>query len=72
MVVMLTIETAGIAIDQVFGHVHDPSASLGTVPIMGVLTVVGLVFSALFLRGLDARIVGLDSSARSQPGGTPE
>lgn len=72
MVVMLTIETAGIAIDQVFGHVHDPSASLGAVPIMGVLTVVGLVFSALFLRGLDARIVGLDSSARSQPGGTPE
>ena len=72
MVVMLTIETAGIAIDQVFGHVHDPSASLGAVPIMGVLTVVGLVFSAIFLRGLDARIVGLDSSARSQPGGTPE
>ena len=72
MVVMLTIETAGIAIDQVFGHVHDPSASLGAVPIMGVLTVVGLVFSALFLRGLDARIVGLDSSARAQPAGTPE
>lgn len=65
MVVMLTIETAGIAIDQVFGHVHDPSASLGAVPVMGVLTVVGLVFSALFLRGLDARIVGLDSSTRS-------
>ena len=72
MVVMLTIETAGIAIDQVFGHVHDPSASLGAVPIMGVLTVVGLVFSALFLRGLDARIVGLDSSARAQSAGTPE
>ncbi len=55
MVVSLTIETAGIAIDQWFGNLHDPSAPLDAVPIMGVLTVVGLVFSALFLRGMSAR-----------------
>lgn len=52
MVVMLTMETAGIAVDQVFGHLHDQTASLDAVPIMGVLTVIGLVFSALFLRGV--------------------
>jgi len=54
MVVTLTIETAGIAIDQAFGHLHDPSASLGAVPIMGVLTAVGLVFAILFFRGMSA------------------
>jgi hypothetical protein len=50
-VVMLTIETASIAIDQAFGHLHDPAASLGLVPIMVAFTLAGLVFSALFLRG---------------------
>jgi len=50
-VVMLTIETAGIAIDQAFGHLHDPAASLGGVPIMVAFTLAGLVFLALFLRG---------------------
>jgi hypothetical protein len=44
MVVMLTIETAGIAIDQAFGYVHDPSASLGAVPIMVAFTAAGLAF----------------------------
>jgi hypothetical protein len=52
MVVMLTIETLGVAIDQVFGHLHDPSASLAAVPVMGLFTAVGLLFSALFLRGM--------------------
>ena len=55
MVVMLTIETAGIAIDQAFGHLHDPSASLGAVPIMVAFTAAGLAFSTLFLRGMGAR-----------------
>jgi hypothetical protein len=54
MVVMLTIETAGIAIDQAFGHLHDPSASLAAVPIMVGFTAAGLVFSTLFLRGMGA------------------
>lgn len=55
MVVMLTIETVGIAIDQAFGHLHDPSASLGAVPIMVAFTAAGLAFSTLFLRGMGAR-----------------
>ena len=50
-VVMLTIETASIAIGQAFGHLHDPAASLGLVPIMVAFTLAGLVFSVLFLRG---------------------
>lgn len=62
-VIMLTIETAGIAIDQAFGHLHDPSASLGAVPIMGVLTLVGLVFSILFLRGMRAGRAAVESPA---------
>ena len=61
--IMLTIETAGIAIDQAFGHLHDPSASLGAVPIMGVLTLVGLVFSILFLRGMRAGRAAVESPA---------
>ncbi len=52
MVIMLTLETAGIAIDQVFGHIHDPSQSLGAVPIMATFTGIGMVFSALFLLGV--------------------
>ena len=55
IVIMLTIETASIAIDQTFGHIHDPSASLGAVPLMLAFTGVGLVFSVLFLRGMSAR-----------------
>lgn len=51
MVIMLTLETAGIAVDQVFGHVHDPSQSLGAAPIMVSLTAIGALFSVLFLRG---------------------
>lgn len=53
--VMLTIETAGVAIDQTFGHIHDPAASLAAVPVMVVLTVIGLVFSAVFLRGMGGK-----------------
>lgn len=53
LVVMLTIETASIGIDQVFGHLHDPSASLGAVGPMVVFTALGVLFSVLFLRGVD-------------------
>jgi len=55
MVIMLTIETAGIAVDQAFGRLHDPSASAGAVPIMLALSGVGLIFSVLFLRGINDR-----------------
>lgn len=51
LIMMLTIETSSVAIDQVFGHRHDPAQSLGSVPLMIALTVVGLVMSVLYLRG---------------------
>jgi len=52
MTIFLTLETAGIAVDQAFGHLHDPSASLDAIGPMIVFTVLGLVFSGLFLRGV--------------------
>lgn len=52
MIVMMTVETAGIALDQLFGHRHDPGQSLAAVPIMIALTAVGLVFCVVFLRGV--------------------
>jgi hypothetical protein len=52
MVIMLTIETAGVAVDQVFGHVHDPSAPLAQVWVLAGATVAGLVASIAFVRGI--------------------
>lgn len=52
VMVMMTVETAGIALDQTFGHRHDPSQPLAGVPIMIVLTAIGLGFCVLFLRGV--------------------
>lgn len=52
MTVMLTIETASIGVDQIFGNLHDPAASLAAVPIMVVSTALGVVFCWLFLRGV--------------------
>lgn len=52
MTLTLTIETAGIAVDQIFGHLHDPSASIAAVPVMVVFTLAGLGFSLFFLRGV--------------------
>ncbi len=49
LMVMMTIETASIAADQYFGHVHDPSASSDAIPLFIGLTVIGLVVSALNL-----------------------
>ena len=43
MLVMVLIETASIATDQWFGHLHDPSAPLATVPMFAVFTLIGLV-----------------------------
>jgi hypothetical protein len=52
MVVMLTLETAGVAVDQWFGYLHDSSAPLGAIPIMIALTGAGAWFSTQFLRGV--------------------
>lgn len=49
LLVMMTIETASIAVDQYFGHVHDPSASLDAVPLFAVLTVISLIVSGAYL-----------------------
>ena len=49
LTVMMTIETASIAMDQYFGHVHDPSASPDAVPLFIGLTVIGLIVSVAYL-----------------------
>jgi hypothetical protein len=49
---MLTLETAGIAVDQWFGHLHDPKASLAAVPVMIFFTFLGLGMSTSFLRAV--------------------
>lgn len=55
MLVMLTIESAGIAVDQWFGHLHDPAQPLSTVPMFVVLTVVNAVPLTLYLRSVRSR-----------------
>jgi len=53
LLVMLAIETASIGVDQWMGHAADPSspaASAALTPVFAVLTVIGLVVLALFLR----------------------
>ncbi|MCS6994995.1 MAG: hypothetical protein NZP74_14355, partial [Anaerolineales bacterium] len=52
MLSMLVIETASIALDQWFGHLHDPAASPAAVPLFVVLTVVGLAVLVAYLRYL--------------------
>jgi hypothetical protein len=60
LLTMLTIESASIAVDQVFGHLHDPTAPLGAVPVFLVLALVGLVPTVALLRnvqrGTDVRV----------------
>jgi hypothetical protein len=55
LLVMLTIESAGIAVDQWFGHVYDPSQPLGTVPMFVGLTVVNGVVMLVLLRKVRQR-----------------
>ena len=50
--VMFTIETLSIAVDQIFGHHSDPAQSLAAVPLMGVLTAIGLVVTYVYMRNL--------------------
>lgn len=52
MLSMLVIETASIALDQWFGHLHDPAASPAAVPVFVALTAIGLVAVVAYLRSL--------------------
>lgn len=52
LLVMFTIETTSVPVDQIFGHLADPAAPLAAVPIMAALTLVGLWPLTVFLRGL--------------------
>lgn len=49
LIVMMTIETTSIAVDQYFGHVHDPSTSPDAVPLFIGLTAIGLAVSIAYL-----------------------
>jgi hypothetical protein len=49
MLVMLTIETASISVDQIFGQLHDPNASAAAAPAMLVFTLAGVICSTVFL-----------------------
>lgn len=54
LLIMLTIETLSIGVDQWWGATLDPAStvvSMALVPVFGVLTVLGVVVSVLFLRG---------------------
>ena len=55
MLTMLTIEAVSIAIDQVFGHLSDPTQSLAAVPVFTLLALVGLVVVLTYLRYLGQR-----------------
>ena len=54
LLIMLTIETLSIGVDQWWGATLDPSStvvSMAIVPAFGAMTVLGLVVTVLFLRG---------------------
>ena len=58
LLVMLTIETASIGVDQWMGATADPAStvvSMALVPAFAVMTVLGIVVLGLFLRGARAR-----------------
>jgi len=46
------IEASSVAMDQLFGHIGDPSQSLAAVPVFVRLTALGLVPTVVYLRGL--------------------
>lgn len=55
LLVMLTIECLGIAVDQWFGHLYDATQPLGTVPMFVMIAAVNGVATLVFLRRLVAR-----------------
>jgi hypothetical protein len=56
LLTMLVIETASIATDQVFGHLHEPAAPLLRVPLFVVVTLIGLVPTIVHPRNLRPRL----------------
>ena len=46
------IEASSVAMDQLFGHIGDPSQSMAAVPVFVGLTALGLVPTVVYLRGL--------------------
>ncbi|HZC07142.1 MAG TPA: hypothetical protein VE338_16015 [Ktedonobacterales bacterium] len=52
MLVMLTIESASIAVDQWFGHLSDPNASAAMTPVFAVFTLIQLVPTVALLMRL--------------------
>jgi len=54
LMVMMTIETASIAVDQYFGHVHDPASSPDAVSLFIGLTVIGFAATILYVRFLNS------------------
>jgi hypothetical protein len=68
MTIMLTVETASVALDQVFGHLHDPSASLGALPLVLGFAAAGLAFSLLFLWSIRGGLAGITGAGAGAPG----
>ena len=46
------LEAVSVATDQLFGHLSDPLASAGMVPVFAVLALVGMVPTVVYLRSL--------------------
>ena len=60
ILVMLTIETASIGVDQWVGHIADPASpvvSATLTPVFAALTVLGVAVLALFPRPVGRTIV---------------
>ena len=49
LLVTYTIESLSVAVDQIFGHRADSTQSLGAVPLMAALAVIGLVATVVYL-----------------------
>ncbi len=56
LLVMFTIETLSVAVDQIFGHRSDPTQSLAAVPLMVGLTAAGLLVTLVYMRYLREEI----------------
>jgi hypothetical protein len=52
LLVFFTIESASVAVDQLFGHLADPAAPLTAAPVMAALTLLGLWPLTAFLYSL--------------------
>jgi hypothetical protein len=60
------IESMSIATDQTFGHISDSSASVSAVPVLAVLTIIGLVPAVVYLRHLHGNSINQDPSQEAQ------